>query len=417
MDFLCVLPEELGTEILRWFDLQSLGRASVVNRSWRNFILSSVVWKERCVDAKRWKCLWDKRGPVHGRREIKERKGSGLPIEWREELKLRVETERKWLLGGGLREGGVDEFGGTVLSLCGSGDYVVGGSIDKTMRVYRKKRRLGPLGKGEERSGYWELELGQVLRGQNDGVMSVAMLGNVIVGGCCDGQVSVWEMKEGNERFDMVRMWRAHSSWVTCVCMVEDLCVTGSWDGSVKVWKDFSGDKEQLVKEMRGGEDDTVTCVEYDPVHEIIICGSDEASLVFWDWKSGKKLLKIERVHRDVIKCVSLCLESRRLATGSFDNAIKVWDLDRLWNSYRSGSPLSDPIEVKHGGGVWCVKVFKNFLLSGSRDHKCKILNLSTMQTSAVIQGHDSDVTALYVDPMCIVTGSRDSSLRLAHFI
>ncbi|BFZ54759.1 SCF ubiquitin ligase complex subunit cdc4 [Savitreella phatthalungensis] len=123
--------------------------------------------------------------------------------------------------------------------------------------------------------------------------------------------------------------------------------------------------------------------------------------------------LSFESHGRYVVTC--LHLDDDKVVTASEDSNINIFDV-------KTGA-LRMSLEG-HDGGVWAMQIVGDLLVSGSTDRTVRIWDLTTGQCMQVFEGHTSTVRCLVVlpaiklspkddDSHLIVTGSRDSSLRV----
>jgi putative hemolysin len=103
----------------------------------------------------------------------------------------------------------------------------------------------------------------------------------------------------------------------------------------------------------------------------------------------------------------ALCaLPDGRLASGSCDNTIRLWDI----NSGAETARLDG-----HSGMVWALSMLPDGrLASGSSDNTIRLWDVKTGAESARLEGHSDDVVALCVLPDGrLASGSNDITIRL----
>lgn len=109
-----------------------------------------------------------------------------------------------------------------------------------------------------------------------------------------------------------------------------------------------------------------------------------------------KKLFVIFRV-------LCLTIEGNRLATGSLDKTIKIWDL------FSASLKLTLHGHLK---GVWCLKFITQYLLcSGSYDSTIKIWNLKNASCSRTLFSHTGPVWAFCKQDNILVSASQDKTV------
>lgn len=120
----------------------------------------------------------------------------------------------------------------------------------------------------------------------------------------------------------------------------------------------------------------------------------------------GRPVLKLAG-HSDVVYAVAWSADGKRLATGSFDKTVKVWDLP----SGNAALTLKD-----HTDAVLAVAFTPDgkTLASGGRDHSIKLFDAVTGKSLRTLTGHNEDVLALTVsaDGNWVISSGREPGLR-----
>ncbi|CAB02129.2 F-box/WD repeat-containing protein sel-10 [Caenorhabditis elegans] len=111
------------------------------------------------------------------------------------------------------------------------------------------------------------------------------------------------------------------------------------------------------------------------------------------------------RGHEDhVITCMQI--HDDVLVTGSDDNTLKVWCIDKGEVMYTL---------VGHTGGVWTSQISQcgRYIVSGSTDRTVKVWSTVDGSLLHTLQGHTSTVRCMAMAGSILVTGSRDTTLRV----
>jgi WD40 repeat protein len=88
------------------------------------------------------------------------------------------------------------------------------------------------------------------------------------------------------------------------------------------------------------------TAVGLHPTREVLISGTEDGSLLFWDLKSGHVVLERHEVHKDGVTSITVNRTGTIIASaGRSDGDVLLW-------SGAGGSPLVNPV-LQHGGYVW----------------------------------------------------------------
>ncbi|KRZ04361.1 TP53-regulating kinase [Trichinella zimbabwensis] len=125
------------------------------------------------------------------------------------------------------------------------------------------------------------------------------------------------------------------------------------------------------------------------------------------EWKGI--FLERYRLRRNWMKarCV---LNGSRLASGSNDHTLKVWDLssNEHWSSIACRSTM-----IGHTDAVRCLQMDDEKIISGSYDKTLRTWDLKTGQQTATFSGHEGEVLCLQFDRRKLISGSSDRSIRI----
>lgn len=122
-------------------------------------------------------------------------------------------------------------------------------------------------------------------------------------------------------------------------------------------------------------------CCGLNPDASVVVSGSDDCSLKFWDTNSQDLLHHDLRNHSMGTTCIEF-LDNNMLLSGSYDDRIRLFDMRNL----------ADPVkEVKSIGGIWRLKPFSNRLFVAACYGGCQILELDTLEPIVTeYTGHES---------------------------
>ena len=129
--------------------------------------------------------------------------------------------------------------------------------------------------------------------------------------------------------------------------------------------------------------------------------GSMDETLRVWDTSSGQS--KTLEGHKGAVTCLAV-LPDGRLASGSWDETVRVWDTSTGQSKTLEG----------HKGTVKCLAVLPDGrLASGSWDETVRVWDTSTGQ-SKTLEGHKGTVKCLAVLPDGrLASGSWDETVRV----
>ncbi|KAG0167376.1 hypothetical protein DFQ30_006133 [Apophysomyces sp. BC1015] len=142
-------------------------------------------------------------------------------------------------------------------------------------------------------------------------------------------------------------------------------------------------------------------------------------------WRAGKAKTSYLTGHQDSVYCV-VWIGPHRIVSGSRDRTIKVWDLQKKGGCIQT--------EQQHQGSVLCLYATEHFMVSGSSDTTCGVLDLcvvgdwiiSSSRDSTIrvwhqkegrelrqLVGHTGPVNALEAHGSRVVSASGDMTLKL----
>ncbi|KAG8718386.1 hypothetical protein FRC09_012736 [Ceratobasidium sp. 395] len=227
---------------------------------------------------------------------------------------------------------------------------VVSGSDDQTVRI-------------------WDVETGQVVLGPLTGhsreVSSVAFSpnGHRIASGSMDASVRIWDSKTGQV---IVKTPENQSNSVISIAFSFDgrRIVSGFSDNTISVLDVETGDT--ILGPLKG-HNVSIKSVALSPDDCWIASASayDDATIRIWDAQTGNLMPEPLQGHTLFLTSIAFSPDGRRIASGSWDASIRIWDTDpgALLNittsKYLSGASISSflvqsvhlmsvPQEAKH---------------------------------------------------------------------
>ncbi|KAI7904020.1 WD40-repeat-containing domain protein [Cokeromyces recurvatus] len=128
------------------------------------------------------------------------------------------------------------------------------------------------------------------------------------------------------------------------------------------------------------------------------------------NWRKGRAE---ERTFRGHEKFVVTCLQfdDDKIVSGADDAHVNI---------YSTATGKKRMTLEGHEGGVWALQYLDNTLVTGSTDRRVRVWDMETGKCTHIFNGHTSTVRCLLItkpiqgnDPSLIITGSRDSTLRI----
>jgi WD40 repeat protein len=287
----------------------------------------------------------------------------------------------------------------------GDRDVIVSGCSDNTVRVW-------DAATGQPR--------GEPLTGRTGQVRAVALgrIGerDVIVSGSWDGTAQVWDA-DSNRPLGRPLAGHTDTIWSVAFGRIgdRDVIVSGSQDKTVRVWDAAT---RQPYGEPLTGHDMAVGAVAVGRIggRDVIVSGGWDGMVQIWDGVTGQPHGKLLSSYLNAIQALALGRIDGRdvIVSGGWDNMVRVWDAG---TGQLRGEPLTghtDHIETVTLGRI----NDRDVIVSGSSDDTVRVWDAATGQPRGEpLTGHSRGVRGVAVgrigDRDVIVSGSWDGTVRV----
>jgi WD40 repeat protein/tRNA A-37 threonylcarbamoyl transferase component Bud32 len=322
------------------------------------------------------------------------------------------------------------------------------GRARDSLNLYRPAPGQEDL-RGFEWRYFWNLSQGesvQTWHGHSNFVTCVAISpnGETVASGCWDGSIHLWDLASGQ----ILTTFSVKKGTINSVAISGDgrFLAAGNSSGPARLCELSSG---KVVASFNGEE----PRVSFSPLGALLAVstgadtghGGDYPSVMIWDCARNLEI----RTLRESGSRAAFSADGKRIATGSFDGAIKIWDTmrdDVRQTITNSGSVVSMGLSpdgaqlvasnqkgevilwdvatgqrrilVASGGPqVWNV-VFSpdgRTIATASADHTVELWDVLSRSNKGRLRGHGGEVQAVAFlpDGKRLVTASNDETVRI----
>jgi len=222
-----------------------------------------------------------------------------------------------------------------------------------------------------------------------------------VVSAIQDAPVRIWDTKSAME----TRSFPRQAGPDLCLAFSPDgrHVASAGFDYVVRVWEATTGKEVRALK----GHDWPIHGMALSPDgRHIASCGADSTVRV-WDWTTGQALPVLEPGHAARVASVAFSRDGKVLASASWDRTVKVWDTE-TWK-------LLDTLHDSTGAAAQCVAFGQGRRLAwGSTDGTVKVWDGPGTETH-VLRGHTSWVQAVAfsADGQWIASASLDGTVKI----
>lgn len=162
--------------------------------------------------------------------------------------------------------------------------------------------------------------------------------GSRVITGSDDGKIKVWDNRSGF----CLMTFTEHKSTITGLQFSKkgQVLFSSSLDGTVRA---FDLLRYRNFRTFTATERIQFNCLAVDPSGEVIVAGSqDQFDIFVWSVQTGQLLDNLSG-HEGPISCLSFGVENSILASASWDNTIRIWN---IFSRTQQVEPIEVPSDV-----------------------------------------------------------------------
>jgi WD40 repeat protein/serine/threonine protein kinase len=308
---------------------------------------------------------------------------------------------------------------------------LVSGSYDNTARV-------------------WDVATGQpqeVLRGHNWWVWSAEFSpdGERIVTAGQDGKAIVWQNRSQRSGvrgqdigqspvpspqalYEQFTEFVGHDGAVYSTSFSPDgkLIATGGYDKLVMIWDPEKVKPMDLTRELEGqssestigyqrlaGHASPVRSVMFSPNGQLVASGSEDNAIRLWDVATGEST-KILRGHGSAVRSSVFSPDGRFVASGGQEGGVRLWDIE----GYQEVRVLHSTVFSGHADAILSARFSRDGkqIITASRDRTAMLWDAALGQRLRPFEeGHEylATAAAFFPDGKRLATGAGDNSVRI----
>lgn len=160
--------------------------------------------------------------------------------------------------------------------------------------------------------------------------------------------------------------------------------------------------RQSHLMRLRCHEEHVITCLQYNPLSDLIVSGSDDFTLKVWSASTGK-CSRTLRGHAGGVWSSQLSPDNT-IISGSTDRTIRVWDAITGESKYTF---------YGHTSTVRCLALNGNLVVSGSRDTTLRLWSIKSFECIHLFNGHAAAVRCVEYKEDMIVSGAYDNLVKV----
>ncbi|KAG9258753.1 WD40-repeat-containing domain protein [Emericellopsis atlantica] len=293
------------------------------------------------------------------------------------------------------------------VALSADGTWIASGSYDNTIKIWNTTTGTCVQTIQDDSNKIWSRYF----------IPLVAfVLGDTrLVSASRDHTIKIWDTVAGV----CAQTLEGHGSAVSSVASTAAgrLLASGSGDQPIKIWDLASG---TCVQTLKSHDNERVSSVAFAADSKRLASGHGGRCVRIWDVATGQCVQTLKGYHQ-WISSMAHSKDATLAASGSYDTTVKVWNIVRAAIARETCVPTLEEdhgtLEEDHSGAVWSLAFTADStrLASGSGDHTIKIWDAALGKCLRTLDGHGGEVrsVAFTADGTQLVSGSDDKVVKI----
>ncbi|MCP5243332.1 MAG: AAA family ATPase [Burkholderiales bacterium] len=272
----------------------------------------------------------------------------------------------------------------------------------------------------------WNVSTGKQiheLTSHDDRVTSIAFSpdNRRVASASLDGTIRLWDVQTGEQTGQPIGYSHIGSATGPILSVAfspdGDRIVSGSGTGKLRIWDSQTGAQ---IGEPLTGHQGAVTSVAFSHDGSRIVSGGEDKTVRMWNVQTGEAVGEPLTGHEDAVTSIAFSpVDNTLIATGSYDNTVRVWrygrkDISEIIKFTGHQGPVNSVVFSPDGSQIVSAGVDETVRIWNMRTRK-QIGTPLTGREVKLLTGHESSVTGAAFLPggNFILSSSQDKTFRI----
>ena len=274
------------------------------------------------------------------------------------------------------------------------------GHDEKVVSLIQLKSGYIATGSNDYSIRIWDIESGNCITKIYDFGYILCLLEfepNFLLAGTSENNIALFNLNEPDK--GSIFNFNKHSLWVNCLVKCDETYfASASNDSFIFIW---NYNTKELERSLQGHKDCILTLIKL--MNGDLCSGSADAKIRIWNWKKGNVLYELDN-GEDWVKCLYQ-LKNGNILSGLSSKIIKIWN-----NEYQCINTLSGH---EHSIRAFC-QIDDNYFASASFDNTIKIWDINTLENVNTMKMNNSNVICIIkLKDNRLATCSTDKTIRI----